>query len=32
VRGELENFKLTWPQELALAARLLHSQDTRGFG
>ena len=23
VRGELENFKVTWPQDLALAARLL---------
>ncbi|HYN59926.1 MAG TPA: 2-C-methyl-D-erythritol 4-phosphate cytidylyltransferase [Rubrivivax sp.] len=28
VRGELENFKLTWPAELALAARLLRSRDT----
>ncbi len=25
VQGELENFKLTWPQELALAARLLQA-------
>ena len=28
VRGELENFKLTWPQELALAARLLQARET----
>jgi 2-C-methyl-D-erythritol 4-phosphate cytidylyltransferase len=27
VRGELENFKLTWPQDLALAARLLRTRD-----
>jgi 2-C-methyl-D-erythritol 4-phosphate cytidylyltransferase len=27
VRGELENFKLTWPQELALAARLLRARE-----
>jgi 2-C-methyl-D-erythritol 4-phosphate cytidylyltransferase len=27
VQGELENFKLTWPQELALAARLLHARE-----
>jgi 2-C-methyl-D-erythritol 4-phosphate cytidylyltransferase len=27
VPGELENFKLTWPQELALAARLLRTRD-----
>jgi 2-C-methyl-D-erythritol 4-phosphate cytidylyltransferase len=26
VPGELENFKLTWPQELALASRLLRSR------
>ncbi|MGL6110909.1 MAG: 2-C-methyl-D-erythritol 4-phosphate cytidylyltransferase [Rubrivivax sp.] len=30
VHGELENFKLTWPQELALAARLLDSRDNGG--
>jgi 2-C-methyl-D-erythritol 4-phosphate cytidylyltransferase len=28
VRGELENFKLTWPAELALAARLLRTRET----
>ena len=27
VPGELENFKLTWPQELVLAARLLHARE-----
>jgi 2-C-methyl-D-erythritol 4-phosphate cytidylyltransferase len=27
VQGELENFKLTWPQELLLAARLLRGRD-----
>jgi 2-C-methyl-D-erythritol 4-phosphate cytidylyltransferase len=27
VPGELENFKLTWPQELALAARLLRARE-----
>jgi 2-C-methyl-D-erythritol 4-phosphate cytidylyltransferase len=27
VPGELENFKLTWPQELVLAARLLRARD-----
>jgi 2-C-methyl-D-erythritol 4-phosphate cytidylyltransferase len=27
VPGELENFKLTWPQELALAARVLRSRE-----
>jgi 2-C-methyl-D-erythritol 4-phosphate cytidylyltransferase len=27
VPGELENFKLTWPQELLLAARLLESRE-----
>jgi 2-C-methyl-D-erythritol 4-phosphate cytidylyltransferase len=27
VSGELENFKLTWPQELALAARLLRARE-----
>ncbi len=27
VRGELENFKITWPQELALAERLLRTRD-----
>jgi len=27
VRGELENFKITWPAELALAERLLHSRN-----
>jgi 2-C-methyl-D-erythritol 4-phosphate cytidylyltransferase len=29
VRGELENFKVTWPQDLALAGRLL---ELRGAG
>jgi 2-C-methyl-D-erythritol 4-phosphate cytidylyltransferase len=28
VQGELENFKLTWPQELALAARLLQARES----
>lgn len=27
VPGELENFKLTWPQELVLAARLLRARE-----
>ncbi|MBS1179738.1 MAG: 2-C-methyl-D-erythritol 4-phosphate cytidylyltransferase [Proteobacteria bacterium] len=27
VSGELENFKLTWPQELVLAARLLRARE-----
>lgn len=27
VPGELENFKLTWPQDLVLAARLLRTRD-----
>ena len=27
VPGELENFKITWPQELALAARLLSARE-----
>jgi len=27
VQGELENFKLTWPQELLLAARLLRGRE-----
>ena len=27
VQGELENFKLTWPQELVLAARLLCARE-----
>lgn len=30
VRGDLENFKLTWPQELALAARLLQTRSAQG--
>jgi 2-C-methyl-D-erythritol 4-phosphate cytidylyltransferase len=29
VRGELENFKLTWPAELALAARLLRTRQAQ---
>ncbi len=29
VRGELENFKITWPQELALAERLLRTREGR---
>ena len=28
VQGELENFKVTWPQDLALAARLLATRPT----
>jgi 2-C-methyl-D-erythritol 4-phosphate cytidylyltransferase len=28
VHGELENFKLTWPADFALAARLLHRTQT----
>jgi 2-C-methyl-D-erythritol 4-phosphate cytidylyltransferase len=28
VQGELENFKLTWPQDLALAARLLDARSS----
>ena len=31
VQGELENFKLTWPQDLALAARLLRRAQLRGW-
>ena len=27
VQGELENFKLTWPQDLVLAARLLRARE-----
>ncbi len=27
VPGELENFKLTWPQDLVLAARLLRARE-----
>jgi 2-C-methyl-D-erythritol 4-phosphate cytidylyltransferase len=27
VAGELENFKLTWPRDLLLAARLLRTRE-----
>lgn len=30
VRGELENFKVTWPQDLALAGRLLGLRSVEG--
>ena len=29
VPGELENFKVTWPQDLALAERLLATRGAR---
>jgi 2-C-methyl-D-erythritol 4-phosphate cytidylyltransferase len=32
VQGELENFKLTWPQELVLAARLLRARGLEAAG
>jgi 2-C-methyl-D-erythritol 4-phosphate cytidylyltransferase len=32
VPGELENFKLTWPQELVLAARLLRARELEAAG
>jgi 2-C-methyl-D-erythritol 4-phosphate cytidylyltransferase len=31
VRGELENFKVTWPAELALAQRLLQTREGQGM-
>jgi 2-C-methyl-D-erythritol 4-phosphate cytidylyltransferase len=32
VHGDLENFKLTWPQELVLAARLLRARGLEAAG
>jgi 2-C-methyl-D-erythritol 4-phosphate cytidylyltransferase len=29
VRGDFENFKLTWPGDFALAERLLATRETR---